>query len=285
MNKTNQYFPEHPCDLRCLPEDEDEVEVVGEVRFLLRRLAMRALYPAAWCAGVLGAALPRSAGAALFRWWARAWLAASGVRVRISGELGSDPVLLIANHVSYFDALAFVAARPCTITAAHDMRADRFLGRFLSAAGTIYLERDRLSALRRFVGEVAEELRSGRCVVAFPEGRIRCSAPGGAFAPTVLQAAVDAGVPVRPVLLWCERPDGRPTSRLSWLGDEGLHDSLRRVQRMRGAAVRVQVLPDLDPGLGRAELARRADAALAEAGAHLPDTCISGPALARGGVR
>lgn len=277
MTKTNQFFPEHPCDLRCVPE-AGNTDHVGWFRYSSRRLAMTAAYGLIWCMGILSVFCTRRVSTRLFQLWSRLWMTTSGARVEISGDLRpGTPVLLACNHMSYFDMIVIMAVHPYVMASAEEMRKHPVVGRLLRNTGTIFVARENLSSVRRFVGEVTAALRGGHSVVVFPEGRIRCSAPGGPFAPSVMQAAIDAGVPVRPALMWCELADGRPTSRASWLGTEPLRRSLQRLQRLRGLTVRVRVFPDIHPAEvdHRNELARRARASFTTANDHFPVTCIS----------
>jgi len=277
--KANQFFPEHPCDLRCIPKtDTAEYEYVGWFQHSLRRLGMAAAYSLIWCFGLLSIFCSQRASTRLFQVWSRLWMKTTGARVEISGDLSSNtPILLVANHMSYFDMIIMMTAHPFVMVNAQEMRKHPLLGRILRNTGAIFVTRESLSSLRDFVADVSAALGRGNSVVVFPEGRIRCSAPGGPFAPAVMQAAIDTGVPVRPVLMWCELADGRPTSRASWLGTEPLRHSLQRLQRIRGLTVKLRVFPDIDPAgvSNRNDLARLARASLAAASDHFPATCIS----------
>jgi 1-acyl-sn-glycerol-3-phosphate acyltransferase len=239
---------------------------------------MTAAYGLAWCFGVLSLCCSRRTAVRLLRAWARLWIKTTGARIAITGDLTpKSPVLLVANHMSYFDVIVLLAAHPFIMVSAEEMRNHPILGRLLRNSGTIFVARDDLSGLRGFVDEVGTTLRRGDSVVVFPEGRIRCSAPGGPFAPCVMQAAIDTGVPVRPVLMWCELEDGRPTSQASWLGTESLRHSLQRLQRIRGLTVNLRILQDLDPRHvpQRTRLARQARSLIASAASDFPSTCRS----------
>jgi 1-acyl-sn-glycerol-3-phosphate acyltransferase len=276
-SKTNQFFPEHACDLRCILKT-DTAECVGWFRYSSRRLGMTAAYGLIWCFGLLSTFCSQHASIRLFQVWSRTWMKTTGARVEISGDLSSNmPILLVANHMSYFDMIIMMTAHPFIMVNAKEMRKHPIVGRLLRNTGAIFVARESLSSLRSFVADVSAALDRGNSVVVFPEGRIRCSAPGGPFAPAVMQAAIDARVPVRPVLMWCELADGRPTSRASWLGSEPLRHSLQRLQRIRGLTVKLRVLPDIDPAnvSNRNELARLARASIAAASDHFPITCIS----------
>ena len=59
---------------------------------------------------------------------------------------------------------------------------------------------------------IADRLRAGHTVVAFPEGTTWCGLAYGPFRPAMFQAAVDAGRPVQPLRLAYHHRDGRPST-------------------------------------------------------------------------
>ncbi len=65
--------------------------------------------------------------------------------------------------------------------------------------GTVYIDRDRLSALPGAVSTIADELRAGSVIGTFPEGTTWCGTASGPFRPAVFQAALDAGARMQPV--------------------------------------------------------------------------------------
>jgi 1-acyl-sn-glycerol-3-phosphate acyltransferase len=124
-----------------------------------------------------------------------------------------------------------------------------------------------LRSLPTVVARTAEALRSGAVVGLFPEGTTWCGAALGPFRRAGFQAALDAGVAVRPVAQRMWLPDGTPTTVGAFIGEDTLLDSLLRVVRLPGLVVEVDVLPPLlpEPGLDRRELARRAELVIAAA--------------------
>src|SRR5205085_2040328 len=107
----------------------------------------------------------------------------------------------------------------------------------------------------------------GAVVGLFPEGTTWCGAESGELRRAGFQAALDAGVPVRPVSQRFRLPDGTPTTVGAFIGEDTLLDSMLRVLRLPRLVVEVRVLPLLEarPGTDRRELARRAELAIAEA--------------------
>ncbi|HEU4426293.1 MAG TPA: 1-acyl-sn-glycerol-3-phosphate acyltransferase, partial [Pilimelia sp.] len=96
------------------------------------------------------------------------------------------------------------------------------------------------------VRQVADALRAGYVVAAFPEGTTWCGASTGRFRPALFQAAVDAGVPIVPVSLgyWSS---GRRTAVPAFVGDDTLWRSVRRVLAVRGLEVRATAGSALHP--------------------------------------
>jgi 1-acyl-sn-glycerol-3-phosphate acyltransferase len=110
-------------------------------------------------------------------------------------------------------------------------------------------------------------LRAGSLVNACPEGTTWCGLQLGPFRPALFQAAIDGGVPVRPVAVRYRLADGAPTTWPAFVGDETLIDSVRRTARLRGLVVEVHVLPEIAPGRAadRFELAALAESAVRNA--------------------
>jgi 1-acyl-sn-glycerol-3-phosphate acyltransferase len=63
----------------------------------------------------------------------------------------------------------------------------------------VFVDRGDSDAARKSIEQVAEVLRSGACLVAFPEGTRSRSGEIGAFKTGAFVAAIKAGVPVVPV--------------------------------------------------------------------------------------
>ncbi|MBR7678992.1 1-acyl-sn-glycerol-3-phosphate acyltransferase, partial [Streptomyces daliensis] len=94
----------------------------------------------------------------------------------------------------------------------------------------------------------AAALRAGSTVVVFPEGSTWCGTEAGMFRPALFQAALDAGVPVRPVAVRYLTRHGaalHPTTVAAFVGEDTLFASLRRVTAARGLVAEVTVLPPL----------------------------------------
>jgi 1-acyl-sn-glycerol-3-phosphate acyltransferase len=241
----------------------------------LRRCARLIRAVGALCTGLLVAPLlvllPNREP--LVRFVFRSVLHALGATVEVHGDAtlgvpsGAGPhrgALVVDNHVSWLDIVAVNAVRPMRSVAKRQIASWPLVGPLASRAGTVYLDRERLRALPATVAELAAALRTGSLVNACPEGTTWCGLGLGRFRPALFQAAIDGGVPVRPLALRYRLTDGTPTTWPSFIGDETLIDSVRRTARLRGLVVEVHVLPEIAPGRAadRHELAALAESAI-----------------------
>ncbi|MGW4112843.1 lysophospholipid acyltransferase family protein [Actinosynnema sp. NPDC004786] len=256
MNK-HAWMPVSPCGDGCV---DHSTASVGPVRAAWRVVAASAVLLCGPLV-VLGVLCVRGrARAVVLRRWFRALLRAFGVRLRVVGPVFQENpgrgVLVVSNHVSWLDELAIDAVQPIRMVAKRDIRDWPVLGRLITAARTVYLDRERLSLLPGTVAELAAALRDGAAVGVHAEGTTWCGVASGRYRPALFQSALDAGVPVRPVVL--RYLQGSATStRPAFIGSDTLVDSVRRVLRSRDLVVEVHVLDEIAPGraANRRELA------------------------------
>ena len=207
----------------------------------------------------------------LVRFIFSAVLRAFGVRLVVRGgeefrsaEAGRG-ALVVNNHISWLDIVAVNAVRPMRALAKREIADWPVLGGLVARGGSIFLDRERLSTLPGTMADLAAALRAGSLVSVTPEGTTWCGLASGRFTTATFQAAIDGGVPVRPLALRYRLADGRETSQPAFIGPESLIDSVRRVARLRGLVLELQVCEEIAPGRAAD---RRELAALAESAVH-----------------
>lgn len=175
----------------------------------------------------------------------RAVLRAAGVRLVVEGgplrPQDGRGALVVTDHTSWIDVPALGAIGPVTMLAKREVRDWPLIGVLAARVGTLFVDRERLSRLPSTVAETAAALRAGALVGVFPEATTWCGAAGGEYRRAPFQAAIDAGVPVRPVTVRITAPDGRPTTAAGFVGDQTLGDTVGRVLRLPGLVCEVVV--------------------------------------------
>jgi 1-acyl-sn-glycerol-3-phosphate acyltransferase len=254
------WVPSSPCGAGCRPRDEGRAGAVPTSLVLARICGLAAVLLGTLAGAAL---LPAAARARWLCACCRAVLRVSGVRLRVSGELGDGGELLAVNHLSWIEVLAVGALRPVRMLAKREMGDWPLIGGVARRTGALFVDRAGLRGLPDTVGATAEALRSGADVAVFPEGTTWCGAAAGPFRRAVFQAAIDAGAPVRPVAAVLRLPGGDPAPGAAFVGEQTLWDSLLRVLRMPALDCELTILPALHPSADRRELARRAGDAVA----------------------
>jgi 1-acyl-sn-glycerol-3-phosphate acyltransferase len=180
----------------------------------------------------------RHAGAVGSRAWRRTverssgrMLAAVGVEVRVQGArpLLAGPVLLVANHVSWIDVQALGVVAGARFVAKAEVRAWPVVGAMAERLGTVFLRRGSRCDAMRVKNLLAKMLVTGERVVVFPEGTTTDGSRLDPFHAALLQAAVDAAIPVQPVAIRHLEADGTPSTAAAFIGDMTFVTSLARV--------------------------------------------------------
>ncbi|GGU71488.1 1-acyl-sn-glycerol-3-phosphate acyltransferase [Lentzea flava] len=255
-------MPTSPCGDGCVSGTPDNVSAVRQAWRAFT--AVMAILCGVWIAVAL--LLPGRQRESVVRLWFHAVLRAFGVRLEVHGPkrfqaVPRRGVLVASNHVSWLDELAIDAVQPIKIVAKKDIKGWPVLGRIITAAGTVYLDREKLRELPKTVGELTATLRNGSAVGIHAEGTTWCGLASGRYKPALFQAALDAGVPVRPIVLRYRIGD-HLTTQPAFVGSDTLIDSIRRVLKVKGLVVEVHVLDEIAPGraANRRELAELAEA-------------------------
>ena len=94
-----------------------------------------------------------------------------GLRIHLDGEvLQGRPVLLVANHISWMDIIAFSCLAPLSFVAKKEVSTWPGVKVLAWLQRTIYVDRERRQMSSRTASEIANRLADGDCVVLFAEG-------------------------------------------------------------------------------------------------------------------
>lgn len=154
-----------------------------------------------------------------------------GVRVHVSGEIRCDrPALLIANHISWLDIIVISTLAPLHFIAKREVAEWPFFGWLAKLQRTLFVDRERRTAVKATAHEIAERLKAGERMVLFAEGT---SSDGNQILPfksALIGAAALAaeeegeGAGVQTLALAYTRVHGLPMGRVArayvaWYGD------------------------------------------------------------------
>jgi putative phosphoserine phosphatase/1-acylglycerol-3-phosphate O-acyltransferase len=131
--------------------------------------------------------------------------AVTGVEMEVEGEgnlWAERPAVFIFNHQSGIDTLLMskLLRKDVVGVAKAELKSNPIMGPLLSAAGTVFVERGTRAGAAEAMKPAVEALQSGLSLVIAPEGTRSSSGRLGPFKKGAFHAAMDAGVPVVPVV-------------------------------------------------------------------------------------
>ena len=175
-------------------------------------------------------------------WWSRKLLTVCGIELIVDGAPRPGVKLVVANHVSWLDIVALNAVSPARFVSKSEVQGWPLLNRLVSAADTLYIERERRRDALRVVHQVADALKAGDTVAVFPEGTTSDGTALLPFHANILQAAIATETPVQPVALRYSDARHAVSPAAAYVGDTSLVQSLWWVASARSLRVRVSFL-------------------------------------------
>lgn len=134
---------------------------------------------------------------------AHAAAGACRVRVQVVGERPPGGVIYLFNHQSQFDAVVIPIALGDGITAVgkRELARHPIFGPMMRFAGVAFIARDDLAQAKAALAPVVDTLHQGISVVIAPEGTRAPTPHPLPFKKGAFHLAIQAGVPVVPVVL------------------------------------------------------------------------------------
>lgn len=198
--------------------------------------------------------------------WCRGVLRVLGMELMTTGQplppSDREGLLLVANHVSWVDAVAIHALVPCGFLAKASLRGWPIIGKLIARTGGVFVQRGNPFDLQRALDTMAAEIAAGRSICVFPEGTTTCGTSVASFATLSFELSAQHGVGVLPVGVRY-RQHGQPTQLPAWVGDDAFLPSLVRIAAAKGLTVELVIGARLAPLADRALAAEQARAAVA----------------------
>jgi len=158
-------------------------------------------------AGLIGLVNRRSdATMRMGRGWSRGMLLVTGARVTYRGLEhleGTGPCIYVSNHQSNIDIWALIHILPLStrFVAKESLFRLPVLGWAMAAAGFVPIDRGNRNKALQSLGRAAQAIRDGRSLVLFPEGTRSRSGELAPFKKGPFHLAMQAGVPLVPVVI------------------------------------------------------------------------------------
>jgi lyso-ornithine lipid O-acyltransferase len=170
------------------------------------------------------------------RVWSRGMCRIIGVRIHLTGEPPVAPFLLVSNHLSYIDILAFAATLDCIFVAKSDLASWPVVGTLCRVADVVFVDRQLRRDVSRVNALIGAAVQKGEGVIVFPEGTSTRGETVLPFMSSLLDVAARSAMPVHSATIWyrttaTERP---ASDSICWWGKMTFPDHFFALVGMSG---------------------------------------------------
>ncbi len=177
-----------------------------------------------------------------------------GVKIEQVEPVPQHHGLWVSNHVSWMDIPVVGSVSPAFFLSKAEIGEWPVFGKLAQAAGTVFIERGS-GDTGSVATQIASFLNEGFSVIFFPEATTTDGTKVKRIHGTLLQAAIDTGVPVQPIVLAYVNKDGTLSTDLPYYGKLTMKESLKKVLDSRHITAYVLPLEPLDPnGYNKSQL-------------------------------
>lgn len=148
-------------------------------------------------------------------------LESAGIRLYVQGTPPSRG-MLVSNHLSYFDILAYSAAMPCVFVSKAEVNGWLYFGWAARTGGTIFLDRSSRSSAAHTAKEIQARMAGTVPVLLFPEGTSTDGSNVLRFHPTLFEPAVSTGAPITAAAIRYGVTEGARERDVCWFDDATL---------------------------------------------------------------
>lgn len=195
-------------------------------------------------------------------WWARTVCRIFGIERQVLGELGTGPLLVAANHISWMDTQLLHCVGAMGFVAKAEISRWPVIGWIARAGDTVFHQRGSHDSASGVQVAMTERLRNGGRVAVFPEGGILPGAGIKRFHARLFGPAIETGAPVQPVMLRYSRA-GEVYHDVTFRPGEHFPGNFFRLLAQQPCIAEVRILPVLSAdGQRRRSLAAAAETAV-----------------------
>jgi 1-acyl-sn-glycerol-3-phosphate acyltransferase len=179
-------------------------------------------------------------------WWSRVICRIFGIKRDISDEFQPGAQLVAANHISWLDIAVLHSFTAMGFVAKAEINSWPLLGILARAGGSVFHQRGSHDSASGVKTAMIERLHENRKVAIFPEGGILPGEGVKHFHARLFAAAIEAQVPVQPVMIRYLR-DGSRYDAITFLPGEHFVANFLRLLMQKSCVADVQVLPLIEP--------------------------------------
>ncbi len=187
------------------------------------------------------------------------------VQIHYMGTPHPDAQIIVANHISWLDALLFMPAPKLRFIAKSQVKHWPVIGLMAQLLGTVFIRRENKFQVYRSLPNAQRHIRQGDNLVIFPEGTTTTGLNTQTFRPMLFEVAKRENCLVQPVAIRYWDHKHRINQNTPFIDDDGIFMSIIKLLFEPRIHAHVHFIPALNP----AQYDRKQMAAISEQAINL----------------
>jgi 1-acyl-sn-glycerol-3-phosphate acyltransferase len=174
--------------------------------------------------------------------WLKVFSYIVGLRIQQTGELPTENVLLVSNHISWLDIIVIGRYLPAYFVAKSDILNWPVIGYLARQGGTIFIRRGDKQHIMATSEKMVWLLKQNSNIIAFPEGTTSAGDTVLNFHASLFQPALLTKALIQPVLIQYR---GAAQQAAPFIGDDEFVEHLLKMLRLDSIEVELNFLPPI----------------------------------------
>lgn len=175
----------------------------------------------------------------------------------INTILSNKNYLIVSNHISWIDIFLINSIYPVTFLSKASVANWPLIGTLTKSANTIFINREKLSGLKKSSNQIEFYLKKKGSVYFFPEGTATDGSSLLPFKSNLFQTAINTNKNILPICIKYTNQN-KFTAVPSYCGDMSLLKSLLNLIKLKNINANLTILPSIKYKQSRKDLAKNA---------------------------
>ena len=140
--------------------------------------------------------------------WSKIICWACGIKIKSKGIKHGNPVLIVANHISWLDIPIIHSQKLLGFIAKSEIGNWPLFGLLIKSGEVVLIKRGKQESRKKVLELMQQRLKDNRSIGVFPEGKATNGGQLGRFHRQLMQAAIETQVPIQAVAIKFINKDG-----------------------------------------------------------------------------
>jgi 1-acyl-sn-glycerol-3-phosphate acyltransferase len=162
-------------------------------------------------------------------YWSKFLCFVCGLKLNCKGKIQKNPVLIVANHISWVDIPVIHCYKLVGYVAKAEIENWPFLGLVAKCGESLFIKRGKQESRQKVLESIKQRLNNNRSIAVFPEGKATNGEYLGRFHRQLLHAAVEEKKPIQAIAIKYINKDGSRNKGIAFKEKENFLSNVFRI--------------------------------------------------------